>query len=141
MRMFRVFLWRLSKRTRCRERIENANRWAGENMGRTAAVTIGTLLLMLVIGTVMTVREDDKREENILEGIAPVSPMFEGLQRIQANKAYQLSQVESLTMKGKKLKGELDSLVRIPVKSHDDSLQILIKYRQLEMIVNNLENR
>jgi hypothetical protein len=67
--------------------------------------------------------------------------MFQGLQRIQDAKAYQLSQVERLTMRGQALKQELDSLIRVPVKSHDDSLQIIIKHRQLELIVNNLEKR
>ncbi len=78
---------------------------------------------------------------NVIDGIAEVNPMFQGLQRIQDAKAYQLSQVERLTMRGQALKQELDSLIRVPVKSHDDSLQIIIKHRQLELIVNNLENR
>lgn len=140
-RLFRLMLWHVFKKTRCRERIEKANRWAENNKGRTAAMTVGTLLLLLVIGTVMTFTDKEEGDGNIMEGIAPVNPMFEGLQRIQDNKAYQLSQVEKLTMKGKVLKHELDSLIHVPVKSHDDSLQILIKHRQLELIVNNLENR
>ena len=37
------------------------------------------------------------------------------------------------------LKHELDSLVQLPDKSHEDSMQIIIKYKQLELIVNNLE--
>jgi len=139
-RMFRLFLWYLFKKTRCRERIEKANRWAEQNRGRTAALTVGTLFLLLVIGSVMTL-EEDEQEMNIIDGIAEVSPMFQGIQQIQDAKAYQQSQVERLTMRGQALKKELDSLIRVPVKSHDDSLQIIIKHRQLELIVNNLENR
>ena len=45
-----------------------------------------------------------------------------------------------MTMRGKEIKHELDSLVNIPLKTHDDSVQIVIKYKQLEMIVRNLEN-
>ena len=138
--MFRLFLWYLFKKTRCRERIEKANRWAEQNRGRTAALTVGTLFLLLVIGSVMTL-EEDEQEMNIIDGIAEVSPMFQGIQQIQDAKAYQQSQVERLTMRGQALKKELDSLIRVPVKSHDDSLQIIIKHRQLELIVNNLENR
>ena len=140
-RMFRLFLWYLFKKTRCRERIERANAWAEQNKGRTAALTVGTLFLLLVIGSVMTLSGNDEPEMNIIEGIAEVNPMFQGLQQIQDTKAYQLSQVEKLTVKGQSLKRELDSLIRMPVKSHEDSLQIIIKHRQLELIVNNLENR
>lgn len=104
-------------------------------------MTVGTLLLLLVIGTVMPDAEKDGTKEDVFGGIAEVNPMFLGLQRIQANKAYQMSKVEEMTLRGKRLKHELDSLVRIPRKSHDDSLQIVIKHRQLELIVNNLENR
>ena len=140
-RMFRLFLWYLFKKTRCRERIERANAWAEQNKGRTAALTVGTLFLLLVIGSVMTLSGNDEPEMNIIEGIAEVNPMFQGLQQIQDTKAYQLSQMEKLTVKGQSLKRELDSLIRMPVKSHEDSLQIIIKHRQLELIVNNLENR
>ena len=139
--MFRLFLWYLFKKTRCRERIERANAWAEQNKGRTATLTVGTLFLLLVIGSVMTLSGNDEPEMNIIEGIAEVNPMFQGLQQIQDTKAYQLSQVEKLTVKGQSLKRELDSLIRMPVKSHEDSLQIIIKHRQLELIVNNLENR
>jgi hypothetical protein len=139
--MFRLFLWYLFKKTRCRERIERANAWAEQNKGRTATLTVGTLFLLLVIGSVMTLSGNDEPEMNIIEGIAEVNPMFQGLQQIQGTKAYQLSQVEKLTVKGQSLKRELDSLIRMPVKSHEDSLQIIIKHRQLELIVNNLENR
>ena len=62
------------------------------------------------------------------------------MRRIQENKTYHVSQVEKMTMRGKELKHELDSLVRIPLKSHDDSVKIVVKYKQLEMIVKNLEN-
>ena len=139
--MFRLFLWYLFKKTRCRERIEKANRWAELNKGRTAAMTVGTLFLLLIIGSVMTLTGKDEPEMNIIDGIAEVNPMFQGLQQIQDAKAYQLYQVEKLTMRGQALKRELDSLIHVSVKSHDDSLQIIIKHRQLELIVNNLENR
>ena len=104
-------------------------------------MTIGALSLMLVVGTVTSLTAKVEPDANVMEGIAKVNPMFQGLQRIQDYKAYQISQVEELTMRGKRLKEELDSLIHIPRKTHDDSLQIVIKYKQLEMIVNNLENR
>ena len=50
-----------------------------------------------------------------------------------------LKSLEKTIEQGQALKHELDSLVRMPRKTHDDSLQIVIKYKQLELIVNNLE--
>ena len=138
-RLLRLSLWYLFKKARFRDRMEKANQWAERNKGKTATMTVGSLLLMLVVGTVMTLTNHDNGDEGIVEGIASVNPMFEGLRRIQDNKTYQLSQVEKMAMRGKRLKYELDSLIHSPSKSHDDSLQILIKHRQLELIVNNLE--
>jgi hypothetical protein len=104
-------------------------------------ITVGSLFLLLVLGTAMTFLGGEEKEENILEGITPVNPMFQGLQRIQDAKAYQMAWLDRMALDGQRLKRQLDSLIRIPDKTHDDSLQILIKHRQLEIIVDNLENR
>jgi hypothetical protein len=89
----------------------------------------------------MTFFGSKEDEENILSDITPVNPMFLGLQRIQDAKAYQTAWLDRMALDGQRLKRQLDSLIRIPDKSHDDSLQILIKHRQLEIIVDNLDNR
>ena len=140
-RLFRLMLWSLFKRARLRERTEKANRWAESHKRQTAVMTVGSLFLMLVLGTAMTFFGSEEKEENILAGIEPVNPMFQGLQRIQDAKAYQTAWLDRSALDGQRLKHQLDSLIRIPDKTHDDSLQILIKHRQLEIIVDNLENR
>ena len=48
--------------------------------------------------------------------------------------------MEGLALKGKAIKHELDSLVSLPFKTKNDSTEIIIRYRQLEMIVRNLKN-
>lgn len=140
-RLFRLILWSLFKRARLRERTEKANRWAESHKRQTAMMTVGSLFLLLVVGTAMTFLGGEGKEDNILEGIMPVNPMFQGLQRIQDGKAYQAAWLDRLALDGQRLKRQLDSLIRIPDKTHDDSLQIVIKHRQLEIIVDNLENR
>ena len=47
---------------------------------------------------------------------------------------------QGLALKGKAIKHELDSLVSLPFKTKKDSTEIIIRYRQLEMIVRNLKN-
>lgn len=140
VRMIRIMLWRLFKRIRLRERIMKSNEWASQHIGTTASITISLLSVSLLAGILITVLTPEGEENPSFEGIVLVSPMFDGMRRIQENKTYHVSQVEKMTMRGKELKHELDSLVRIPLKSHDDSVKIVVKYKQLEMIVKNLEN-
>jgi hypothetical protein len=97
--------------------------------------------MLLVLGTVMSFFGGEGQEENIMDGITPVNPMFRELQRIQDGKAYQTAWLDKMALDGQQLKRQLDSLIRIPDKTHDDSLQILIKHKQLEIIVDNLENK
>ena len=141
IRMMRLGLWKLAKKFRLRERIEIANKWANLHKGRTASFVMTALLLSLLAGVLTTLLEGDEEHEPRFDSIAIVSPMFNGMRRIQEAKNYQVSQVEQMTMRGKEIKHELDSLVRIPLKTHDDSVQIVIKYKQLEVIVNELENK
>ena len=140
IRLMRLGLWKLAKRFRLRERIGKANQWCEQHKGRTASFTMGALLISLAAGVLTSLLEGDEEHEPRFDSIAIVSPMFNGMRRIQENKDYQVSQVEKMTMRGKEIKHELDSLVNIPLKTHDDSVQIVIKYKQLEMIVRNLEN-
>ena len=167
-RCFRILLWRLFVKWKVRERVAKANKWADENRGDTMLITVGCLLFSLIIGAFLTLGTDSDKTDNFMTGVEPVEPMFIGMQRIQNAKAYQVNQVEEMARKGQILKHELeqriqnakayqvnqveemarkgqilkhelDSLVRMPRKTHDDSLQIVIKYKQLELIVNNLE--
>ena len=80
-----------------------------------------------------------ENNRNFLYGVEPVESIFQGMQQIQNAKAYQISQLQRMAQRGQLLKHELDSLVQLPDKSHEDSMQIIIKYKQLELIVNNLE--
>jgi hypothetical protein len=140
-RLFRLMLWSLFKKAKLRERTEKANRWAESHKRQTAIMTVGSLFMLLVLGTVMSFFGGEGQEENIMDGITPVNPMFRELQRIQDGKAYQTAWLDKMALDGQQLKRQLDSLIRIPDKTHDDSLQILIKHKQLEIIVDNLENK
>lgn len=140
VRLVRLMLWRLFKKTRLRERISKANEWANGHVGTTASITISLLSLSLLAGIMVNILTPEDKENPSYESIVLVSPMFDGMRRIQENKTYQVAQVEQMTLRGKTIKHELDSLVRIPLKSHDDSVKIVVKYKQLEMIVRNLEN-
>lgn len=139
-RWFRILLWRLFVRWKIRERIAIANKWADDNRDDTMLITVGCLLFSLIIGAFLTLGTDNDDSDNFMNGVEPVESLFQGMQQIQNTKAYHIAQLNEMARKGQVLKHELDSLVRLSDKTHDDSLKIVSKYKQLELIVNNIEN-
>jgi len=134
------FVRMLSRQWKIQERIDAANAWAANHPKRTVAMTIGALICSLVLGIVVSLYTP-KPSKNIVGEIENVQPMFAGLQSIQNGKNVQVREVGQLAFRGQRLKGELDSLVRIPIKTHQDSALIIYKYKQLEMIVANLKHQ
>lgn len=55
--------------------------------------------------------------------------VFQGFRTIQANKDIHRNTLLDMTVKGQLLRHELDSMIAIPVKSREDSLRIILKYR------------
>lgn len=123
-----------------RERIDRMNQWAEKYKKRTVAITIGILTLSLILGSWLTFSFDSKESE-LFSDMTDVRPDFEGMRRIQRLKSLQVEQTTDLTNRGQRLKHDLDSLIALPVKSHKDSVDIMVKYRQLEIVVDNLDNK
>lgn len=98
----------------------------------------GTLLLLLV-STVAIDSGNGKQSEPDVSSIAGMEPVFHGFRTIQANKDIHRSVLTDMTVKGQLLRHELDSMIAIPVKSREDSLRIILKYRQLENIVKSIK--
>ena len=134
------FVRKLSLQWKIRERIDAANAWAVKHPKHTAAMTVGALVCSLCFGIVVSLYSPQSSKDIVGE-IENVQPMFAGLQSIQNGKNVQVREVGQLALKGQRLKGELDSLVRIPIKTHQDSALIIYKYKQLEMIVANLKHQ
>ena len=134
------FVRKLSLQWKVRERIDAANAWAVKHPKRTATMTIGALICSLCLGIVVSLYTPQSSKDIVGE-IENVQPMFAGLQSIQNGKNVQVHEVGQLALRGQRLKWELDSLVRIPIKTHQDSALIIYKYKQLEMIVANLKHQ
>lgn len=133
---FRSFLSHI----KVKKRIEQLNSLADRHRKRTAIISIGILTLSLVLGSWLTLTTAGNEYE-MFEDMADVKPAFEGMQRIQRLKSMQIEQTTDLTNRGQRLKHEIDSLVRLPAKSHKDSVDIMVKYRQLEIVVEYLDNK
>ena len=127
--------------TRCHlaARIRLANRWAAKHPKATFAGVAGTLLLLLV-STVAIDSGKDRHGETDISTIASMEPVFSGFRTIQANKDIHRNTLLDMTVKGQLLRNELDSMIAIPVKSREDSMRIILKYRQLENIVKSIKN-
>lgn len=122
-----------------KEKVAQANQWADANKKRTSVITVSILMLSLIIGSWLTLTAR-QNEATMLSGLSDVKPMFDGMHRIQKVKNMQVEQTTEMTNRGKELKHELDSLIALPVKTHKDSTDIVVKYKQLEIVVKYLDN-
>lgn len=130
----------LTDKFKLKDKIAKANLWADKHKKRVSVITISMLMLSLIIGSWLTLTST-YNEADMLSDFTEVKPAFDGIRRIQRLKSMQVDQTVELTNKGQQLKHDLDSLVRLPVKSHQDSVDIVVKYRQLELVVKYLDNK
>jgi len=130
----------LTDKFKFKDKIAKANQWADKHKKRVSVITISMLMLSLIIGSWLTLTST-YNEADMLSDFTEVKPAFDGIRRIQRLKSMQVDQTVELTNKGQQLKHDLDSLVRLPIKSHQDSVDIVVKYRQLELVVKYLDNK
>lgn len=130
----------LTDKFKFKDKIAKANQWADKHKKRVSVITISMLMLSLIIGSWLTLTST-YNEADMLSDFTEVKPAFDGIRRIQRLKSMQVDQTVELTNKGQQLKHNLDSLVRLPIKSHQDSVDIVVKYRQLELVVKYLDNK
>lgn len=128
----------IGKRYRLGARIRLANSWAARHPRRTFGYVVGTLLMVLVCDVIVTGMRAEMKEPDV-NVIANVEPVFNGFRTIQANKETHRRTVLEMASKGQAIKHELDSLIAIPDKSHEDSIGIIRRYGYLENIVKSLK--
>lgn len=128
----------IGTRWRIAARIRLANSWATKHPKKTFGYVVGTLLMVLLVDVAFTGARAEMNSPDLAR-IANVEPIFNGFRTIQANKDTHRKTVMELTVRGKVIRQELDSLICIPVKTHSDSISIMKKYGQLEQIVNSLK--
>lgn len=125
-------------RWRIAARIRLANSWATKNPKKTFGYVVGTLLMVLLVDVAFTGARAEMNNPDLAK-IANVEPIFNGFRTIQANKDAHRKTIMELAAQGQTIRQEIDSLIRIPVKTHSDSISIMKKYGQLEQIVKSLK--
>lgn len=142
-RYLAVFVWRCFKKGQVREKISTANSWANANRKMTAGITIGLLSLSLVVGvlsSLVTIQRNDPKG-NPLNEVADVQQMFQAMNQIGNMKSVHMEHIGNLVTTGERLQHELDSLMALNNKTHEDSLRIIATYKQLEIFARNLKNK
>jgi hypothetical protein len=148
-RHIRYACWQISKYRRVRNKVEKCNQWATDNRKTFFTLVVGTLVFASVAtfisilydltkaGTVSEQEDFSGRTENIEN----IQPMMNGLRQIEETKKSEKLELKQLTDKGVAIHKELDSLLAIREKSHEDFVRIVQDYRQLQHIVNFLKKR
>ncbi len=134
IRLANIWKYRLAGRIRL------ANIWARKHPRRTFAYVTGSLVFLLASTVLIDgIGQQNNREPDV-SSIAQLEPIFAGFRTIQANKSVHRTTLTELTHEGQLLREELDSLIAIPRKSHQDSIHIVQSYNRLESIVKSLQN-
>lgn len=128
----------IGTRWRIAARIRLANSWATKNPKKTFGYVVGTLLMVLLVDVAFTGARAEMNNPELAR-IANVEPIFNGFRTIQANKEAHRKTILELTSQGQSIRQELDSMIRILVKSHADSIGIIKRYNSLENIVKSLK--
>lgn len=121
-------------------KIDHLNQLANDNPKHTAALTFSFLCLCVIIAFGLSFLPS-KEELSPFTEIEDISPILQGKQQIEEMKQQQTNGVKSFILQGQLLKKDLDSLVALPHKSHIDSIEILRKHKQLEIIVRHLNEK
>mgnify|MGYP001228109379 FL=1 len=128
----------IGNKMRLGPRIRLCNMWASKHPKKMAAYSIGMLFIIFISS--LFPFGNDHSDTRISEEIVKVEPMFSKLRDIQTLKQYQNNQVNEMALHGKNIKNRLDSLISLPVKSKNDSLEIFRCYRQIQIIAQNLNS-
>ena len=127
-------------RLRLAARIRILNSKASHNPKMTCAIVVSVLTLIFVGNMAFTIAQP--KRETVYQGVDPagLDTVFAIYQEIQDNKDVQRHAVNEMTLAGKSIRNKLDSLMRLPVKTREDSLEIVKSYRRLDKIVSYLNN-
>lgn len=118
------------------------NERANTHPKRTAIMLLSVVLVILFLGFVpIFFKSNDLSDAIDLAPLEATAPPLKAAQRIEDVKALQSSSIRDYLSQGQTLKHELDSLLAITHKSSRDSLEIIRKHKQLEYIVNNLNEK
>ena len=138
LRKARVWGYKIGKKYGIGEKIVKANAWADGHRRKTAGILFSVNTCIYLIGFIlcMSGSEADGSIKDPMQDLAQIQPMFSQLHRIEDMKTVQKKTYVQLSHRAVKLKREVDSLMAMPGKTHQDSVLALQKYDELNTIMN-----
>ena len=139
LRKARVWGYKIGKKYGIGEKIAKANAWADGHRRKTAGILFSVNTCIYLIGFVLCMSGSEADGSSIkdpMQDLAQIQPMFSQLHRIEDMKTVQKKTYVQLSHRAVKLKREVDSLMAMPEKTHQDSVLALQKYDELNTIMN-----
>ena len=139
LRRAKIWGYKLGKKYGIGEKVTKANAWAEGHRRKTAGILFSVNTCIYLIGFVLCMSGSEADGSSIkdpMQDLAQIQPMFSQLHRIEDMKTVQKKTYVQLSHRAVKLKREVDSLMAMPGKTHQDSVLALQKYDELNTIMN-----
>ena len=135
LRRARIWGYKIGKKYAIGEKIAKANAWADGHRRKTAGILLSVNATIYAIGLLLCMSGNDSISDP-MQDFAQVQPMFAQLHRIEDMKTVQKHTYVQLSNRAVRLKREVDSLMAMPGKTHQESVLALHKYDELKTIMN-----
>ena len=139
LRRARIWGYKMGKKYGIGEKIAKANAWADGHRRKTAGILFSVNATIYIVGFLLCMSGNDASGNSIqdpMQDLAQIQPMFSQLHRIEDMKTVQKKTYVQLSNRAVRLKREVDSLMAMPGKTHQDSVLALQKYDELKTIMN-----
>ena len=139
LRRARIWGYKMGKKYGIGEKIAKANAWADGHRRKTAGILFSVNATIYIVGFLLCMSGNEVDGNSIqdpMQDLAQIQPMFSQLHRIEDMKTVQKHTYVQLSNRAVRLKREVDSLMAMPRKTHQDSVLALQKYDELKMIMN-----
>ena len=139
LRRARIWGYKMGKKYGIGEKIAKANAWADGHRRKTAGIMFSVNATIYIVGFLLCMSGNEADGNSIqdpMQDLAQIQPMFSQLHRIEDMKTVQKKTYVQLSNRAVRLKHEVDSLMAMPGKTHQDSVLALQKYDELKMIMN-----
>ena len=139
LRRARIWGYKMGKKYGIGEKIAKANAWADGHRRKTAGILFSVNATIYIVGFLLCMSGNEVDGNSIqdpMQDLAQIQPMFSQLHRIEDMKTVQKKTYVQLSNRAVRLKHEVDSLMAMPRKTHQDSVLALQKYDELKMIMN-----
>ena len=138
LRKARIWGYKLGKKYGIGEKVAKANAWADGHRRKTAGILFSVNFCIYLIGFLLCMSEESNSSsiKDPMQDFAQVQPIFSQLHRIQDMKEVEKNTFVNLSNRVVTLKHEVDSLMALPDKTHQDSVLALAKYEELKTLMN-----